>query len=233
MKEKGYLDSDIKLDELAIKTKNFTGAEIEGLVKCASSYAIARVVNVDGNQQTSGASIKSTSSTGTVPEFGLDILEKALNKKLTTSKPIITMDDFTRAFDDIKPMFGNISNDIMEITKNPMIFWSSIIRDTFGHLIESINELHYGHSLSIVIEGQPYIGKTFMACHLIKQLHPSYARIISPLTLIGKQETEKSHYIHQIFDCSDKSEFSIIIIDMFERLIEWCSMGSLLNNQIL
>lgn len=242
MKEKGYLDLDVKFDELAIKTKNFTGAEIEGLVKCASSYAIARVVNVDGNQQTPNTSCASSphassigtiTSSGVVPGLGLEILEKALNKKLTTSKPIVTMDDFTRAFDDIKPMFGNISNDIMEITKNPLIFWSPIIRDTFGHLIESINELHYGHSLSVVIEGQPYIGKTFMACHLIKQLHPSYARIISPLALIGKQETEKSHYIHQIFDCSDKSEFSIIVIDMFERLIEWCSMGSLLNNQIL
>ena len=72
-----------------------------------------------------------------------------------------------------------------------------------------------------------------MASHLVKSLHPSYARIVNPTALIGKHDVEKCHMIHQIFDNSDKAEFSVIIIDTFERLIEWCPIGSMLNNQIL
>ena len=36
----------MNLDELAGLAKNFTGAEIEGLVKCASSYAMERSSNL-------------------------------------------------------------------------------------------------------------------------------------------------------------------------------------------
>jgi len=40
------LHSDCKIEELAQLTKNFTGAEIEALVKCASSHAISRTTNI-------------------------------------------------------------------------------------------------------------------------------------------------------------------------------------------
>ena len=42
-----YLDKDVSLHTLAGETKNFSGAEIEGLVKSAASYAFARQVQVD------------------------------------------------------------------------------------------------------------------------------------------------------------------------------------------
>jgi vesicle-fusing ATPase len=40
------LGADIKIEELARLTKNFTGAEIEALVKCASSHSISRTTNI-------------------------------------------------------------------------------------------------------------------------------------------------------------------------------------------
>eukprot|EP00958_Prasinococcus_capsulatus_P030089 scaffold7902_cov363-Prasinococcus_capsulatus_cf.AAC.2 len=42
-----FLASDVDLDWLASKTKNFSGAELEGLVKSATSFALNRHVNVD------------------------------------------------------------------------------------------------------------------------------------------------------------------------------------------
>ena len=68
---------------------------------------------------------------------------------------------------------------------------------------------------------------------MIKDLNPNYARIISPTSLIGKTDLEKIHLIYETFDNAGKSEFSVILIDNLERLIEWCPIGSLLNNQIL
>jgi vesicle-fusing ATPase len=48
MRENKRLTAEVfqKIDELAEKTKNFSGAELEGLVKAASSYALTRCVDV-------------------------------------------------------------------------------------------------------------------------------------------------------------------------------------------
>jgi vesicle-fusing ATPase len=50
MVEGGYLGEDVDLEELAAITKNYSGAEIEGLVKAAASYAFER--NIDANKIT-------------------------------------------------------------------------------------------------------------------------------------------------------------------------------------
>jgi len=46
MKENGKLAPDFDIDELAASTKNFSGAEIEGLVRAATSTAMNRLVKV-------------------------------------------------------------------------------------------------------------------------------------------------------------------------------------------
>lgn len=46
MRENGVLASDVDLKELAAQTKNFTGAEIEGLVRAAQSTAMNRFIKV-------------------------------------------------------------------------------------------------------------------------------------------------------------------------------------------
>ena len=42
MRDAKYLAADVSLPSLATETKNFSGAEIEGLVKSAASFAFAR-----------------------------------------------------------------------------------------------------------------------------------------------------------------------------------------------
>jgi vesicle-fusing ATPase len=46
IKENGKLASDVDIAELAASTKNFSGAEIEGLVRAATSTAMNRLVKV-------------------------------------------------------------------------------------------------------------------------------------------------------------------------------------------
>lgn len=46
MRTNGVMDSDVDLLELAQLTKNFSGAEINGLVKSATSFAFSRHVKV-------------------------------------------------------------------------------------------------------------------------------------------------------------------------------------------
>ena len=46
MRENNMMSDDVNLAELAALTNNFSGAEIEGLVKSASSFAINKTVNI-------------------------------------------------------------------------------------------------------------------------------------------------------------------------------------------
>jgi vesicle-fusing ATPase len=46
MRNNGVMDLDVDLEELAALTKNFSGAEIGGLVKSATSFAFNRHVKV-------------------------------------------------------------------------------------------------------------------------------------------------------------------------------------------
>lgn len=46
MRDNDILDSDVSLDELANLTKNYSGAELSGVVKAASSYAFSRHTKV-------------------------------------------------------------------------------------------------------------------------------------------------------------------------------------------
>ncbi len=46
MKKHELLEKDVSLEELASLTKNFSGAEIAGLIKSASSFAFNRHIKV-------------------------------------------------------------------------------------------------------------------------------------------------------------------------------------------
>lgn len=49
MRTNGVMDDDVDLEELAANTKNFSGAEIGGLIKSATSFAFNRHVKVSLN----------------------------------------------------------------------------------------------------------------------------------------------------------------------------------------
>ena len=49
MKDNNKLGPDVDLVELAATTKNFSGAEIEGLVRAATSTAMNRLIKVINN----------------------------------------------------------------------------------------------------------------------------------------------------------------------------------------
>lgn len=199
MKKHGYLDDDVNLNDLAIRTNNFTGAEIEGLIKNASSYAITRSMD---------------------------------NNKLV-NHPHVCMCDFDKAFEEITPMYGDISQTIMTNTKRPLILWNDEIKHIYTSLIQHIHELKMGHSMCVLVQGEPYTGKTHLISHIIKDIMPPYGRVIDPITLIGKNDTDKCQLIKQIYTCSEQSETSIILLDSFERLINWCCIGNTFNNAVL
>ena len=87
MKQNKKLSDDVDMSELAAKTKNFSGAELEGLVRAAQSCALNRLVKADG---------------------GVSIDHDAVEHLK------ITRADFIHALDnDIKPALGS-AQDLLE-----------------------------------------------------------------------------------------------------------------------
>jgi vesicle-fusing ATPase len=94
MKESNRISLEVvdRLDEISEKTKNFSGAEIEGLVKAATSYALTRCVDV-----------------------------KDLSKAPDEKNLIVQFDDFQRALDDVSPKFGAKSQELKAMYRNGFV----------------------------------------------------------------------------------------------------------------
>ncbi|CAK9270330.1 unnamed protein product [Sphagnum jensenii] len=92
MKENSFLSADVDLKELASKTKNFSGAELEGLVKSATSFAL--------NMQVSAAD---------------------LSREIVEDNIKVTMNDFMSALNEVKPAFGAAINTLEMCRLNGML----------------------------------------------------------------------------------------------------------------
>lgn len=99
MRQNGVMAPDVSLEELAALTKNFSGAEINGLVKSATSFAFSRHVKV-----------------GTLAGISDDIENLRVNR-----------DDFMNALDEVQPAFGVSKEELEQVVENGIIHFSSVI----------------------------------------------------------------------------------------------------------
>lgn len=207
MRENGYMGSDVSIEELAAETKNFSGAEIEGLVNSATSFAFNRQIDV-----TQGVKVKNVE-----------------NIKVTRA-------DFFAALGEVKPAFGIDGEEFENLSPNGIIYWSKKVEEIFhkGNLfVQQVRNSARTPIVSVLIEGSPGSGKTSIASHLAKSSGYPFVKIISPETLVGYSENGKAAKITKIFDDAHKSPLSFVIIDDLERLIDYVRIGPRFSNQIL
>lgn len=198
MSSKKYLEN-VKLDEIADLTKNYTGAELESVVKTAVSYSIAREINPN------------------------DIKHK----------PTICVkhDDFIRACDEVKPMFGTRSSDIDILTSQPLLYLNETFERIYNELFSDIKKLKSGNKLSVLVTGETGCGKTTMLAHLAKNTSIDCIKFINAESLIFSND--KATQMYEIFEQALKPKESIIILDSVENLIEYSPLGNMYNNKIL
>jgi vesicle-fusing ATPase len=99
MRMNGVMDDDVDLFELASLTKNFSGAEITGLVKDATSFAFSRHVKV-----------------GTMAGISDDVENLRVNKR-----------DFLQALDEVHPAFGVSEEELQQVIQNGIIHHDSVV----------------------------------------------------------------------------------------------------------
>ena len=200
MNKAGYLQN-VNLSEIATLTKNFTGAELETVVKTAVSYCISK--DLDPNNL---AAIKDIS-------------------------PVITQIEMVRAVREIKPQFGSVSKEIDIITSESFELYSQEYEHIYSDVLDKIKKLTCGKNLSILIQGEHFIGKTTLACQIAKNCSMNCIKFINSETLINN--TYKENKIYEIFEQGYKSESFVLVLDGVEKIIEYSKLGNIYNNKIL
>ncbi|GBE79862.1 AAA-domain-containing protein [Sparassis latifolia] len=208
MRNNGVMERDVSLEELAALTKNFSGAEINGLVKSATSFAFSRHVKV-----------------GTLAGISDDIENLRVNRE-----------DFMNALEEVQPAFGVAKEELEQVVENGIIHYSSIIDDLLrsGELfVDQVRTSTRTPLVSVLLHGPPGSGKTALAATIAQASQYPFTKLLSPDSMVGFSESQKVAAITKVFSDSYKSPLSVIVVDNLERLLDFTPIGPRFSNSVL
>ena len=208
MRNNNVIESDVNTDELAKLTKNFSGAELSGLVKAASSFAFSRHIKV-----------------GTMAAINPDVE----NMKVSRA-------DFLSALDEVKPLFGVAEEELGKRILRGIIHYSPFIKDILEEGRLYINQVRKPDStpiLSVALHGPPGSGKTALAARMAMDSGYPFIKLLSPEDMVGFSEMQKVQQLDKTFRDAYKSPLSVIVIDNVEMLVDWVPIGPRFSNSVL
>ncbi|KAI0065735.1 AAA-domain-containing protein [Artomyces pyxidatus] len=208
MRNNGVMDRDVDLAELARLTKNFSGAEIGGLVKSATSFAFNRHVKV-----------------GTMAGISDDVENLRVN-----------WNDFMNALDEVHPAFGVSEEELAQVVQNGIIHFDDVVEELLrsGQLfVEQVRTSTRTPLVSILLHGPPGTGKTALAATIAQASQFPFIKLITPDNMIGFSEAQKIQAISKVFADSTKSPMSVVVVDNIERLLDWTPVGPRFSNAVL
>ena len=204
------LASDVDLQEIAHITKNFSGAELEGLVRTAQSTAMNRQI---------------------------EIKDAVRLKSNALSELIVTKDDFAHALEhDVRPAYGYKKEELDHYFLQGIIPWGAGFEKCQQEIDSLINLIKHSPDTplaSILVHGPDASGKTALAVSKALGSFFPFIRIISPENMIGFSEGAKCQAIKKVFDDAYKSELSCVVVDDIERLIDYVCVGPRFANNTL
>ncbi|XP_061892221.1 vesicle-fusing ATPase isoform X3 [Entelurus aequoreus] len=210
MRNFNLLASDVNIPELAAETKNYSGAELEGLVRAAQSTAMNR-------------HIKATSTV----EVDMERAEKLQ----------VTRDDFKGSLNnDIKPAFGTNQEDYSNYIMNGIIKWGDPVTHVLDDgelLVQQTKNSDRTPLVAVLLEGPPHSGKTALAAQIAEDSEFPFIKICSPDKMIGHSEISKCQAIKKVFDDAYKSQLSCVVVDDIERLLDYVPIGPRFSNLVL
>ncbi|KAF1963579.1 AAA-domain-containing protein [Byssothecium circinans] len=207
MRANNVIESDVNVDELAKLTKNFSGAEISGLVKAASSFAFNRHIKV-----------------GTMASIDPNVENMKVNRQ-----------DFFAALDEVKPLFGAAEDELGQRLLGGIIHFSPYINDILDEARLYVNQVRKGSTpvLSVALHGPPGSGKTALAAKMAIDSGFPFIKLISPEDMVGFSDMQKVQQLDKTFRDAYKSPLSIVVIDNIELLVNWVPIGPQFSISVL
>merc|ERR1712106_974983 len=204
------LGKDVDLEELAGVTKNFSGAELEGLVRAAQSCALNRLVKASSKVE----------------------VDVEAADKLNVGRA-----DFLHALEnDIKPAFGAADEKLESFLSRGIINWGEPVQSVLDDgelLIQQAASTDGPGLVSILLEGAPNAGKSALAAKLAQESGFPFLKICSPEDMVGYTESAKCTMIRKIFDDAYRSQMSCVLVDNIERLLDYGPIGPRYSNLTL
>ncbi|XP_071398809.1 vesicle-fusing ATPase-like [Centroberyx affinis] len=210
MRQFNLLAGDVDVKELAVETKNYSGAELEGLVRAAQSTAMNRHIK----------------ASATV-EVDMETAEKLQ----------VHRHDFLASLNnDIKPAFGTNQEDYASYIMNGIIRWGDPVSAALEDgelLVQQTKNSDRTPLVSVLLEGPPNSGKTALAAKISEDSQFPFIKICSPDKMIGHSEIAKCQAIKKIFEDAYKSQLSCVVVDDIERLLDYVPIGPRFSNLVL
>lgn len=207
MSQNSFLSRDVDLYELSQKTKNFSGAEIEGLVKSATSFALNRQVDVND-----------------------------LSKPIDEENIKVTMVDFLSALDEVKPAFGATIDALDSYRLHGVVDYGrrhQHLLSSCRTLVRQVQSSEVTPLITVLLEGPQGTGKTALAATVAIESGFPFVKVVSAEAMVGYSEAAKCQTISKIFDDAYKSPLSVIVLDEIERLLDYVAIGPRFSNTVL
>ncbi|KAL6525435.1 hypothetical protein OROHE_015742 [Orobanche hederae] len=191
--------------DAAAQTKCYTGAELEGVVKSAVSYALNRKLNVENLKPVEEENIK------------------------------VSMEDFLNASKEMVSAFGASTYDlercrIFKIVdcgkRHDLVYQSTML------LAKQVKVSERSPLVTCLLQGPSGSGKTAMAATVGIESDFPCVKIISAETVIGLSEHAKCAKIIEAFQDAYRFPISIIILNDIERLLEYVAIGNYFSKSI-
>ncbi|XP_052427108.1 vesicle-fusing ATPase [Carassius gibelio] len=188
MSQSNMLANNVDIKELAAETKNYSGAELEGLVRAAQSTAMNRHIKASTQVEVD--------------------TEKAHMLQVRRSDFLASLNN------DIKPAFGTNQEDYSSYIMNGIVKWSNGVSDILGDgelLVQQTKNCERTPLVTVLLEGSPHSGKTALAAKIAEDSQ------FPLIKMIGFTETAKCQAIKKIFEDAYKSQLSCVLVDDIER----------------
>ncbi|TNJ26654.1 Vesicle-fusing ATPase [Giardia muris] len=196
------LDSSVDLEEIAKKTPNFSGAELAGLVRSATSFAINRVVGLTSNAS-------SGQGTGDI---------------------VVTRDDFLNALTEVKPSYGSVDEADIDAILPLGIVPGEPYDSLVANVLDFVKTIDQGSSLigSLLLCSETTgVGATAICARVIRDAGFDFAKVVSMERLVRQAATELgiANSISNVFEAAYHVPKALIILDGIEGLINYTPVG--------